>query len=414
MRRGALRTLAVTLLAIGFWLLPGAAPTGATVDSLPDDLSNLIITLVEGGCVRLNPYSSSSLSSVCSLTSGIPNESGSAAANVGTAAALLESKLYDRTKQRRTNADAASAGLLGDAANGLGGRLGVFGAYEFERYDKNLTPYEAGYSADQHNGLFGIDYRFDTWLLGAAFHVSKQEGSYDNGGGSFFVDSGGATVYASFFPVQNLFVDVTASYAHKDYEFNRNVELFTGAALTAAGTHKGVTSGHEYRFAVNSGYDFTFGRATVGPRLGFAYAYNTMNGYVENDVSVHDNFASEVTGLELAYDDQQWDSATLNVGVYASYAISTPVGVLIPQLTASYVHEFLRGQRVIYFHFAGDASQTRFRFKTDRPDRDYVLVSLGLLWQAPHGITPFLNYRALAAYRDHASHTVTAGVRFSF
>jgi uncharacterized protein YhjY with autotransporter beta-barrel domain len=326
--------------------------------------------------------------------------------------AILESTLYARAKQRRNNADAASIGL--DAAEGLGGRLGVFAAYEFERYDKNDTAFESGYSADQHSGLFGIDYRFDTWLLGAAFHVSKQHGLYSNRGGDFFTESGGATLYASFFPIPNLFVDVTAAYAHKDYEFNRNVELFTGAQLVAAGNHRGITSGNEYRFTVNSGYDFSFGPATVGPRLGFAYAFNTMNGYVENDVSVHDGFASSVTGLELAYDDQQWDSATLNVGVAGSFAISTPFGVLVPQGTATYVHEFLRGQRVIYFHFAEDQAQNRFRFKTDRPDRDYVLISVGMLWQAPHGITPFVNYRVLAGYRDHLSHTVTGGLRIQF
>ena len=412
MRRGTLRTLMVTLVGLGLWLAPVPAWSS---DGLPDDLPTLMIILLQDGCARLNPVSSSSLESVCSTTSGIPDESGSAANSAGAMAATLDATMQARMKQRRTKADASAFGLLGgDSADGLGGRLGVFAAYEFERYDKDKSPYESGYTADQHGGTVGIDYRFDTWLLGAAFTVSQQDGRYAQGGGDFSVASGGGTIYASFFPVPNLFIDVTASYAHKDYDFNRHAELFTGAALVASGNHHGVSTGNEYRFTLNSGYDFTFGRAVVGPRLGFNYQYNTMNGYAENDADAHSGFAGNVTGLELKYDDQQWDSATLNVGVYGSFAVSTPFGVLVPQASATYVHEFLRGQRVVYFTFAQDASQTRFRFKTDRPDRDYVMVSAGLLWQAPHGITPFVNYRALAGYRNHASHAVTGGVRFSF
>src|SRR5262249_38642705 len=155
--------------------------------------------------------------------------------------------------------------------NGLGGRLGVFTAYEFERYDKDITPFEAGYTSDQHGAIFGIDYRFDNFLIGAAGHFTKQIGRYDDGGGKFFQESGGGTIYASLFPVERMFVDIAATYNKKDYEFIRHVEVFTGAALLVSGNHRGVTDGHEFRLSANGGYDFQVGPATVGPRVGFNY-----------------------------------------------------------------------------------------------------------------------------------------------
>lgn len=103
------------------------------------------------------------------------------------------------------------------------------------------------------------------------------------------------------------------------------------------------------------------------------------------------------------------------VGVFASLAWSLRFGVLVPQATVEYVHEFLDDQRVIYFRFAEDnAFRTKFRFQTDPPDRDYLNASVGLLLVLPHGISAYANYTGLFAYSDQHRHTVTVGVRVEF
>jgi outer membrane autotransporter protein len=412
-RKGKSWGIAVLTLAA---VLSAVALASADV-RFSDRFSELITQILEGGCPQLSPGSSATLAGVCGATAGIPNESASSV-SPGTVAVLRPQELLFRRAEELRNGSAGDASSLGnrsgDAATGLGGRLGLFAAYEFERYDKDVTRFESGFESSQHAGIFGIDYRFDSWLLGVAFTVGKVSGEYDAGGGTFFTTYGGPTVYLSFFPIRRLFIDVVGSYIHKDHEFNRNVELFEGVNLIVAGSHRGEPTENEFRFAVNSGYDFSLGSLTIGPRLGLTYAHNEMRGYTENDVSDRDVFSGARTGLELVFDDQQWDSLTLGVGVHASYAISTPWGVIVPQGTATYVHEFLGDQRVVYFRFAEDAGRARFRFKTDPPDRNYGIINVGVVWQMVRDIAPYLNYRVLIGYEDHASHTVTAGLRVQF
>jgi outer membrane autotransporter protein len=100
--------------------------------------------------------------------------------------------------------------------------------------------------------------------------------------------------------------------------------------------------------------------------------------------------------------------------VYGSIAISTGFGVLVPQTTLEYIHEFLDPQRKITFRFIDDLNRTPFRFENDRPDRDYFNLGAGIVLVLARGFSPFLNYRALVGYNDQRSHTVTAGLRVEF
>ena len=128
-----------------------------------------------------------------------------------------------------------------------------------------------------------------------------------------------------------------------------------------------------------------------------------------------DNFReSGSTGLELAYNNQNVQSLTLTPGIYGSWAISTGWGVVIPQMTVEYVHEFLDDQRSVQFSLVQDPQNRRFLFQTDPPDRDYVNLGLGVAMVLPSGLQPFLNFRQLLAYQDRSSYTVTLGLRIPF
>jgi outer membrane autotransporter protein len=155
---------------------------------------------------------------------------------------------------------------------------------------------------------------------------------------------------------------------------------------------------------VNAGYDFHFGRFTLGPRLGMDFRENHISGYAERGG----------TGLELAYDAQHQTSLTSKVGAYASAAFGTSWGVLVPQATFDWRHEFEDDQRPMYFRFVQDFARTRFRFQSDAPDRDYFNAGLGLVAVLPNGFAPFLNVREFFGYRKQSSTTVTAGLRISY
>jgi outer membrane autotransporter protein len=171
-----------------------------------------------------------------------------------------------------------------------------------------------------------------------------------------------------------------------------------------AGSTTGDTDGNEFRISVNTGYDFQLGMFTVGPRVGVSYRETTMDGFREQGS----------TGLELAYDNQNVQSLTTTAGIYGAVAISTGFGVIVPQGTFEYVHEFLDDQRSVGFRLVQEVAQQRFLFQTDRPDRDYFNLSVGASMVLPSGMQPFVNFRELIAYRDRSSHTVTLGLRIPF
>ena len=358
---------------------------------------------------------------------------GSITGQTGIAVTDDERRLLLRMKERRDRAQNPSGAASADTDRGFG----VFVSGEFERFDKDVTQFEPGYTSDTWSGTVAVDYLFtSTVLAGAAFNYGNTHGTFDRRGGSFDTDSFGGLLYLSVFPARNLFIDAVAGYAHKEYSVNRQISFTFNrirdfpatdprSLVAVNGKALSDADGDEYRAGINVGYDFVFGILTVGPRLGVNYKHLDIGRFAErgrgattcftNAASTAVCTSSNASGLELAYDRQQQDFLRSVAGIYGSLAFSTAVGVLLPQTTLEYVHEFLDDQRTIRFRFVEDnAGRTKFGFQTDPPDRNYFLVSVGLALQLPRGIAPFINYRGMFGYSNERSHTVTAGVRFAF
>jgi len=284
--------------------------------------------------------------------------------------------------------------------------------FEYEKFVKDRTRFEQGFDSDARGGTAGADYAFTRWLTaGLALNFSRINGKFKADGGDFSTDTLGVILYGSVSPLANLFVDLTAGYNRKEYTTDRNIRFTFGTPVTLIqGVTKGDTHGSEIKAGINSGYDFRIANVTVGPRLGLQYSDLTIDG-LRKGGRVNNQLE---TGLELVYDRQYQSSLRMNAGAFASMAISTPIGVLVPQTTIDYIHEFLDDQRTVFFRFIEDFGRTRLRFQTDPPDRDYGTISVGLAMVLAKGLTPFVNYRALVGYRDEYSHTVTGGLRFTF
>jgi len=394
---GALAMIAVIALAVpaGAQSPPPAAVASGT------GLNDVVNRLLSNNCAQLGlgPFGPD-LSRLCPVGgpgTGSGSSSGGSVGSEGTAISDEQRQLFRRLRQRQQQG-AASA----DPGNPLG--VGVFVTTEYEKFNQDNTRFETGFDRDTVGMSFGADYLFRNGLiLGAAFTYAHDFGDYDGVGGGFDHNSYGILAYGSFQPIANMFIDAVAGYTRKDYNFDRRAGIVLAGPSVAGSTH-GDTNGNEWRIGVNSGYDFVFGAFTVGPRLGVLYRETTMNDFKE----------SGHTGLELAYSNQNIQSLTLRPGVYGSYAFSTSWGVVIPQMTLEYVHEFLDDQRSVQFSFVQDPQNRRFLFETTPPDRDYMNLGVGVSIVLPSGLQPFLNFRDMLAYQDRNSYTVTLGLRIPF
>jgi len=388
MRQRAIQAAAVVVA----WL---AAVTPAAAQGLNDVLGGLL----SNQCGALGGVSGTygpQLAAICGAAPASTGAGGGGTSTMDTRSGQYgeERRLYRRLQERREQAASADSAL--------GGGFSLFASTEYQNINKDNSRFETGFKQDTVGITLGGDYAFGALaVLGAAFDYAHEFGEYNDAGG-YDNNKYGVFVYGSLTPLPRLFIDATVGYRRIDYDFDRRVTLNMLPAVFVKGPTTADTDGNEFRTGVNTGYDFAAGRFTFGPRLAVNYIYTEMDSFKE----------SGNTGLELAYDRQHQESLTTSVGMFGSMAISTGIGVFVPQATAEYVHEFLNDQRDVHFRLLQDPQNRKFTFQTDTPDRDYVIVSIGTVLVLPNGLSPFINYRELLGYKDRASHTVTAGLRF--
>jgi len=142
---------------------------------------------------------------------------------------------------------------------------------------------------------------------------------------------------------------------------------------------------------------------TIGPRLGLDLIHTDNENYREKGD----------TGLELHIDGYSKTSLQSSLGMQAPAAFSTQFGVLIPQLSAAWIHEFEDDQRNINARFVQDLrpNPTEFKFKRENPDRNYVDVGIGISAVLANGLQPFVNFATLIGNDRYDSYAVAIGLR---
>ncbi len=406
-RRASVVPGAVALLILG-------ATGFAQAQSFNDAMQNALSFQCRGLQGPSGNYSSS-LDSICTAIPSVQgsNSGGSIASQGATGAGAETRRILLRLEETRQDARRDLGVRSASADEALQqGRLGTFLTTEFEWINKTQSPNEPAFDSLSRGVIAGVDYAFLPWLTaGGAIHYSRLTGDFGGDGGHFTTDAIGFTLYGSATPMPNLFIDATVGYIHREYEITRRATFIAPNGTVVDGFADGNTAGNEFNMGALAGYDFVFKALTIGPRFGVNYTTNNIGGYSEVGQQSKPDFD---TGLELSYDGQHRDSLVTKLGFFASYALSAGIGVLVPQVGAEWVHEYLDDQRVIYFRFREDELGAKLRFQTDKPDRNYFHVNAGLVMVFPKDVSAFLSYQVLLGYNDRIAHTLNAGLRIGF
>ena len=283
--------------------------------------------------------------------------------------------------------------------------LSIFYSGDYEARDKDSTTFEDGYEADIAAASLGGDMLLGrSGVAGLVFNYQRINGDFDNGG-RFETDSYGVLAYGSYFPTEQTFVELVLGYARKNYDVARLVS-FEDAASAIFVLPSPVTSntnGNEFSTRLQTGYDHSFGRYTVGPRVAIDFVHVEVDGFSETGS----------TGLELRFDDRSQTSLQSSVGVQASAAFSTSFAVLLPQVSFDWVHEFRNDQQSIDVQFAGDlrATPTAFSFQNEEPDRDFFNLKIGLVAVLRNGWKPYGEFRTLLGHDFFSSIGGSIGLR---
>lgn len=335
---------------------------------------------------------------------GGPGGGPSQAAFSGAALSSLgQADQFVKKRRQLAGEGNTSGGGAGDAEVALTSNINLFLNADYRELDRRQTAFEQGYQSNQKGFTLGMDVMPTDWLLaGLAFNYSHWRGDQLDGGG-FETDSYGPTVFASLFPWQGFFADLSFQYLNKQGS-NSNQRNYTREDNTRfGGAISGTPGADQYEGNVVTGYDYAIGGLTIGPRATLRYRRANMDSYIEQGNS----------GLELRFMRDSLTSVQSSFGAQASYAINTTWGVLVPQLNADWTHEYANGQRSIFVQFAQDnrSIPTTFSFQTDRPDRDFFHLGAGLVAVLPDGWQAFANFETLLGHAYFDNYIGTVGFR---
>ncbi len=354
----------------------------------PDDPLAVLTGGLQDICTRLAPVGATP-----------PSASGGGGAATPTNLPKIVRRILEDEEAEEEGGAAGS-----DRIVELGQSVGLFWSGEYQSLDRDVTTFEDGYDSDIWRFSGGIDYRpHKSVIVGTAFDFRHQEGNF-TGSGDFKQNSYGGLIFASLTPIDNLFVQVSGGYAYQFNDRSRFATFSDTTGFSVSGFADSEYEGDEYSAGLLSGYDFSVGNVTFGPRAGLDWVKNNYNAYTETGNS----------GLELSYARDHRSSLQSRLGLFGSAAFSTGIAVIVPQLGFDWIHEFENDQRDINFSFAGDTRNKTFTFQNEIPDRDFFEVNAGASLVFAHGAQAFINYRALAGHDYFDGHSASIGMRVEF
>lgn len=266
------------------------------------------------------------------------------------------------------------------------------------------TPALAGFNFDNHNFVFGADYRLqDNWVVGSSFAYRHNDATFAYGRGNTVNDSYTGSLYTTYNITDALHVEATANYGGYDYDTTRNINFRTFNNRTSSSVANGKTGGGQYAFSWGGGYDFNFKALTIAPYARGEYMNLGIDGYSETG-----------SFYAVRFGKQNIESLTSTLGVQTAYTFSFPWGVLIPQLRGEWHHQYLDGQRLVQASFVSDSSGQVFNLSNVGPTRDYYTFGAEVSSVLPGGVSAFLAYETLQGYTNINSNKLMLGARLEF
>ena len=293
--------------------------------------------------------------------------------------------------------------------NPIGFYVNGFGVFT----EKRTTDLEDGFETDTGGVSAGVDYQFtDSFLAGINIAYSRSDTTFnvteDVSGGSVDSDQTNVSVYGMWFNDLG-YLDVVAGYGAGSYDMERRI-LIQSADNAAEGndgaddTVFADTDSNSGRFSIGGGMEIRSGALNFTPYGRLSYLGVAMDGYQESGDSA----------LTLNVESQDVDSLTTGFGFRLVGTYSGSKAVVSPQISVEMIHEFLDDSRQIVSSYVHDPRNNPLVVITDRPDRTYYTMGVGLSAVLTNGVQLYGEVRSLLDLDDLNEYSTTGGVRFAF
>jgi outer membrane autotransporter protein len=276
-------------------------------------------------------------------------------------------------------------------------RWGIFAKGNAISGDQRDTPDQMGYSFTSAGMTIGMDYRFTGSLAaGLLLGYTGSRADVDDYGSKIKMDGYTLGAYGTWY-ARGFFVDGQASYGWADYKNTRRI-VFPGLDRTATSR----PTGSQFTLYGGTGYELSLGKWTIVPAMSLQYIDLGIDSYTESGAG----------SLNLDVDRQTTESFQGNIGGKLYCRWETGKNVIMPGISASYGHEFLRGAKDIVSRLAQGSSP--FRIETASPDRDFVLCGAWVSMFTNNNASFHVGYDVQIGENKYIAHSISGVARISF
>lgn len=294
-------------------------------------------------------------------------------------------------------------------------RWGFFATGMVDRGGFSATGSSPGF--DFHNASLtaGVDYRFsDAFVAGVAAGYDQNNSGLDLNAGSVDVDGYSLNGYFTWYHNNDFYVEGSAIVDWLDYDLTRNIAYqiasLSGGTTTVNESASASPGGQQASLALAIGKDFNWGAWAVSPYLRGVYTHLNLDGFSESP----DEPNSPGAGLVTSVDSRSIISELGVIGGRFSYTTSFDWGVLVPNATLEWNHDFRDNPQVIVTRFLADPTQTPIVITDQAPDQNYFNVGIGLNAVLPQGRSAYISWEHLVGYSGEHENSFSLGIRIEF
>jgi outer membrane lipase/esterase len=302
--------------------------------------------------------------------------------------------------------------------------------------DRDATAQEDSYEYDSYGGTLGADYQFDSGLVaGVALGYYDYQVDFDDvasvesgplivntqAGGGFETDGYALSAYLVG-NVGRFYIDGLVSYGSAELESERIVR-YQGSASGKGGAESrvvnrsmiGETDSETLTLGFSTGTVFNLDAFDLGVDAGLSYLDVSTDAYTEQEFARGGDTA-QFSGLNLAYDDQDFDSLQSRIGAQLSRTISTGGGVFLPYFSVAWRYEFKNDPITTRARLAVQQEGDVFGINavTDEPDDSFFEIGVGVSAVFANNLQGFIEYRTVAGLDDVSANLISLGIRGVF
>jgi len=310
---------------------------------------------------------------------------------------LSYSSTLESLSKNANSSDDIPGGLLSNRLSAYVNFSNASGSY-FE------TNTEAGFDNSNRGVLLGIDYRLHvTTFIGIASHYTSSQLDLKDPGSEISANQYQLLVYGSHFLSDNWYLQLALQGAKQNIDMTRSINLQINNPVNAIA--KANTTGNQLGVNFSTGYNH---QITKGYNVGVVASVN----YVSSKIQAYDEKGAP--GFNLNVNEQNIPSLTseLNGNVSTNYAFSW--GLLFPQLSVTWIHEFEQSGDTISAKFLSDPNSTPFSFTTQKADPNFFVFGANLQALFTRGRSAFVSFNSIQKLRDRKHWAAMLGYRMEF